>query len=44
MEDPEAFLAALSTFHRRWGRKLGRGDPPLPDTRGPETGAPSATA
>ena len=26
LADPEAFLARLRSFHRRWGRKLGRGD------------------
>ena len=44
LEDPEAFLAELSKFHRRWGRKLGHGDTPLPDHRRPESGALSATA
>ena len=28
--DPEAFLGLLLSFRRRWSRKLGRGDIPLP--------------
>ena len=44
LADPKAFLAALSKFHRRWGRRLGHGDTPLPGHKGPESGAFAATA
>ena len=44
LADPEAFLARLRSFHRRWGRKLGRGDTPLPGYKRPESGALAATA
>ena len=44
LADPEAFLARLRSFHRRWSRKLGRGDTPLPGYKRPESGALAATA
>ena len=44
LADPEAFLARLRSFHRRWGRKLGRGDTPLPGYKRPESEALAATA
>ena len=44
LADPEEFLARLLSFHRRWGRKLGHGDTPLPGHMGPESGALAATA
>lgn len=30
LSDPEGFLALVRKFHKRWGRKEGRGDAPLP--------------
>ena len=44
LEDPNAFLAVLLSFRRRWSRKMGRGDIPLPGHTRPDPGASAATA
>ena len=44
LADPEIFLAQLLSFHRRWGRKLGHGDFPLPGHIRPKLEAFAATA
>ena len=42
--DPEAFLGLLLSFRRRWSRKLGRGDIPLPGHIHPQLRTSAATA